>query len=377
MRICLYTDSTLPKIGEQEIAVDALAREFALRGHQPTVLAPWPRGFSFGGSVTPYPVMWHPRFLSIDMFVSWYQRFLIKHHARYPFDVLHCHGLYPAAFLAAQAKDRLGVPLVVTCRAIKAPAGSGTPQVVEALQAADSVIAVSGSVRHMVTGLLPAVAERLIEMGDGIHLADFAPMSDESAVCEAMSLKPGAFALYLGRLKRRNGVDCLLRAFASLPATITAQLVIAGEGGERAGLEILADQLDIRDRVRFLGAVSTDTARRLLRSARCGIVPSRSDDASTIGVLEGFASGLPMIATDLADLRRLVQHEVNGLLVAPDAPHELAAAIARLFSDDALATRLRNAASRAVKLHDWGVIAERHLSLYASLLKSRRHLIAA
>ena len=51
MRICLYTDTALPKMGGQEMVVDALARQFLALGHQPVVFAPRPRKLSIRGEI--------------------------------------------------------------------------------------------------------------------------------------------------------------------------------------------------------------------------------------------------------------------------------------------------------------------------------------
>ena len=115
MRICLYTETALPKIGGHEMAVDALAREFLALGHEPVVLAPHPRRplLADDGSL-PYPVVRHPRFFSTHWFVSWYRWYLQRLFARQSFDVLHCIGLYPPGYLAALSRHRLNVPVLIT-----------------------------------------------------------------------------------------------------------------------------------------------------------------------------------------------------------------------------------------------------------------------
>src|SRR5207253_10824191 len=105
MRICLYTDTALPKMGGQEMVVDALAREYLALGHEPIVLAPRPRRplHPQDGDLA-YPVVRHPRFFSTRLFVSWYRWFLQRLYRRRPFDVLHCHVIYPPSYLAALSR---------------------------------------------------------------------------------------------------------------------------------------------------------------------------------------------------------------------------------------------------------------------------------
>src|SRR5581483_547929 len=115
MRICLHTCTAFPKLGGQEAVVDALARHFLGLGHQPMVLAPRPKRLSRpDDSGLPYPVYRHPRYVSTRRFVGWYGRFLLAAHAKYHFDVIHSHDVYPSGYVAALCTPKLGIPLVIT-----------------------------------------------------------------------------------------------------------------------------------------------------------------------------------------------------------------------------------------------------------------------
>ncbi len=116
MRICFYSETALPKIGGQELVIDALARQFLALGHEPLVLAPPPknRPVTAHDAALPYPVVRHPRFFSTRYLVEWYAMFLRRAWRQHRFDVLHCHSIYPCAYLAALTKDRLGIPTVIT-----------------------------------------------------------------------------------------------------------------------------------------------------------------------------------------------------------------------------------------------------------------------
>jgi glycosyltransferase involved in cell wall biosynthesis len=114
MRICLYTETALPKMGGHEMGLDALARQFLNMGHEPVVLAPLPRlPLRPNDSTLPYPVIRHLRFFSTRYLVSWYRWFICRLHRQLEFDVLHCHGIYPPAYLVALSRDTLKIPVVV------------------------------------------------------------------------------------------------------------------------------------------------------------------------------------------------------------------------------------------------------------------------
>ena len=99
MRICLYTNTwRCRKVGGQEIVVDSLARQFLSLGHEPVVSDPLAE---IAGSVLmrlryPMTVAWHPRFLSTRCFCVLVWTLDGKAASPRRFDVIHCHGTYPA-----------------------------------------------------------------------------------------------------------------------------------------------------------------------------------------------------------------------------------------------------------------------------------------
>lgn len=377
MRICLYTDTALPKMGGQELVVDALARQFLALGHQPVVLAPKPRKLSIRGESYPYPVARHPRFFSTQYFIGWYRWFLTQHYAKQPFDVLHCHGIYPPSYLAALVQHRLPVPIVVTSHGgdvyeqnVRLQKPVIVERCVQGLRSASALVAISRFTRDGFARLCPEAAPRIVDIPNGVHVATYAVRAARPSD-PSVNLEPDSYALFLGRLKHRKGVDVLLHALALLPDTGKVQLVIVGDGEERAALEELSRKLGLAQRVRFLGTVIGATKAHLLQNARFGVVPSRQWEAFGLVVLEGFASGLPMIASDMPGLADLIQPDVTGLLVPPEAPDQLAAAVGRLFSDDALVRNMSQTARQNVQRYDWRNVALRHVELYERLMAAR------
>jgi glycosyltransferase involved in cell wall biosynthesis len=382
MRICLYTDTALPKLGGQEMVVDALARQFLELGHSPVVFAPKPRKLSIRGEAYPYEMVRHPRFFSTQYFIGWYKWFLLQHYRRQPFDVLHCHGIYPPSYLAALLGDRLGVPVVVTSHGgdvyehnVRLQKPVIVERCVQGLRSADALVAISRFTREGFGRLCPEAASRIVDIPNGVHLDAYTARVEKPANWD-FKLAPKSYAMFLGRLKHRKGVDLLLQAFVRIPATGKVQLVMVGAGEERAPLEALSEQLNLTDRVRFLGKVTGPAKAYLLQNARFGVVPSRQWESFGLVVLEGYASGLPMIATDMPGLADLIQPEETGLLVPPESPDQLAAAMHRLFTEDALVSRMSENARQVVPQYDWRNVARQHLALYENLIAGRRALAA-
>lgn len=374
MRICLYTDTALPKLGGQEMVVDALARQFLSLGHEPVVFAPYPRKLTAQDDALPYPVVRHMRFYSTQYFVSWYRWFLYRHYRSSPFDVLHCHGIYPPSYLAALLGDWLPVPTIVTSHGgdvyeqnVRLQNPTIVERCIEGLRGASALVAISRFTREGFARLCPEASPRIVDIPNGVHLSAFKERVAKPSDFD-FNLEPKSYAIFVGRLKERKGVDVLLHALARIPPTGKEQLVIVGDGEERAAWESLSSQLGLTDRVRFLGAVTGPAKTYLVQNARFGVVPSRQWESFGLVVLEGYASGLPMIATDMPGLADLIQPETTGLVIPPESPVQLATALQRLFADDALVERMSEAATKAVQPYDWSNVARRHIELYQRLI---------
>lgn len=154
----------------------------------------------------------------------------------------------------------------------------------------------------------------------------------------------GPTLAFAGRLGPQKALDVALEAVASVPAV---SFVIAGDGPDRAALELRARELGTHGRTRFLGSVSRDVVLRLFRAADATVLSSSWENLPHT-VLEALAVGSPVIATAVGGVPEVVRDGENGILVPPDDPGALADAIRRLLDDDALRARLADAAPGSV-----------------------------
>jgi glycosyltransferase involved in cell wall biosynthesis len=171
--------------------------------------------------------------------------------------------------------------------------------------------------------------------------------------------------LALGRLVPIKGFAHAIRAVAGMHGV---ELVIAGEGPERAPLEALARSLGAR--VRFAGEVRGAEKEALFCAAHAFVLPSiELDSGRTEGmpttVLEAMEYGLPVIASRTGGVSDVVEHEHNGLLVPAGDERALHSAIEQL-RDRAQRTRLgQNARDTAQQFH-WDTLAPHFESLLGS-----------
>jgi glycosyltransferase involved in cell wall biosynthesis len=132
--------------------------------------------------------------------------------------------------------------------------------------------------------------------------------------------------LWAGRLD--EGKDPLLALDAvAHTGNDAVELIVAGDGPLRGAAEARAAQLGIGGRVHFLGDVARDQIAQLMRAADCLLLTSHSEGGGPRVVVEALASGLPVVATDVGEVRRTVSDKVNGRIASDHEPETLAEAL--------------------------------------------------
>jgi len=121
-------------------------------------------------------------------------------------------------------------------------------------------------------------------------------------------------------------------------------LWLAGEGPERKALQKQARELGVTDRVHFLGW--RDDTAELLAAADMFISSSRHEPLGNV-VIEAWAAGVPVIATEADGPRELIRHNEDGFLVPVDNAEALADAMQHFAGDAGLCTRLTDAGRKA------------------------------
>ena len=125
-------------------------------------------------------------------------------------------------------------------------------------------------------------------------------------------------------------------------------LVIAGDGPERPRLEALAKELNL-SQVLFAGTVHGEELQKLIAGCCFSVFPSHAYETLGKSILESYAWGRPVIASDAGSRRELVQHGVTGLLYSDGDRDQLAHSIGFLFDRPDLIERMGAAARRCVK----------------------------
>ena len=231
---------------------------------------------------------------------------------------------------------------------------------------ADRVIADSEHTRRDVGRLLDVPAERIAVIPLGVDAA-FSRVVDAEALAmmRGRYALPEAFILYVGTLEPRKGLDTLVDAYATLADTLPHALVIAGQRGwYTEALFAQVRRLGLERRVRFTDYVADADLPALYSLADVFAFPSRYEGFG-LPPLEAMACGTPVVSSNAASLPEAVGDA--GLLVPPDNPGALAAALRRLLGDADLRARLRAAGLAQAQCFTWEETARHTLTVYREL----------
>lgn len=167
-------------------------------------------------------------------------------------------------------------------------------------------------------------------------------IEDAAALKLRLAAENGPVVLFAGSLIPRKAPDTLLRAFALIAGDVPrAILAFAGEGPLRDTLEREAQQLNLANRVHFLGFLKEDRLRATYLAADIFALPTRGHEGWGVVVQEAMAAGLPVVVSDrVGAASDLVIHEESGMVFSADSEIDLAKCLLHLAQGDAIRERI-------------------------------------
>jgi glycosyltransferase involved in cell wall biosynthesis len=292
------------------------------------------------------------------------------------FDVVHIFGMY----------DLLGPAVGAACRKrgvryVVEPIGMFVPIVRNLwlkrmyhlgwgrrlLQRADAVIATSSQeVEELAAGEVSR--ERIVLRRNGVEVP--ARWPERGAFRKAQGISPDEkLVLFLGRLSSKKSPDLLLRAFAELCGTFggtSLGLVFAGpdEGGMKTQLEQMAEQLGVRSKVRFTGAIFEQDKWAAYRDADVFVLPSQNENFGNTAA-EAVAAGTPVIVTEQCGIAPLLAKEAG--LVVPHVVAALRDGLRRILSEAELREKLSAGCAKVTLRLGWDEPVRDMETLYTRL----------
>jgi glycosyltransferase involved in cell wall biosynthesis len=266
------------------------------------------------------------------------------------FEIVHTHTaltphvtLLRAGFLALAGRIRRRRVVVHVHSGRSGPWLSTKPRRLLARMAllpAQVVVTVSEDSQKALASILGSSRVRLID--NGVDLADYGPPGQPH--------DPPRI-LYAGVLSPRKGLLDLLEASAILTRRgVRHEILLVGGTPERGEMEEAVVRQAAGPTAHFIGAQPHDAMPALYRDADLLCLPSWTE-GMPLSILEGMATGLPVVATAVGDIPRAVADGLTGRLVPPRDPQALAGALDPLLRSPDLRGRMGAAGRRRAEEH--------------------------
>lgn len=178
----------------------------------------------------------------------------------------------------------------------------------------------------------------------GIDPARFAP-ADAAAARAELGLPPLFTIGILATLRSWKGHALLIEAFRQLRAQgRPAQLLIVGDGPQREALQAQVAAAGLQDAVRFTG--HDPRPERWLQAMDLFVLPSYANEGVSQALMQAMMSGLPCLTTNVGAMGEVARHDETAIVIPPNDPPALAAALVRMTDDAVLRERLGASARR-------------------------------
>lgn len=292
------------------------------------------------------------------------------------YDLIHAHWVYPSGIAGLVTARWHRLPLVITSHGGDLNLARRIPPLRWlsgwVSRAADTCIAVS-----------EALVEDFRRLGVDDEKACFVPLGveppsevvagEETAAFRAYRSHDGVRLLYVGSLIPRKSVGTLLEAYRELvrrghPLT----LAVVGGGPEEPGLRSFVGTHNLRD-VHFLGFQAPAVAQQWMAAADILVLPSFSE-GRPVAIMEAMASSVPVVASNIAGTRELVEHGSTGMLFAPGDAAALAQCLEALIRDGAARTGMGRRARSKIEAEGLLLsdVVRKHVDVYQTMIAGHR-----
>jgi len=245
----------------------------------------------------------------------------------FDFDVLDAHYFYPDGVAAMMIAGWLNKPLICTARGsdITLLTRYAGPRklIGSAVESCETVITVSRALKEEIENL-GYHAKRIEVLRNGVDLELFKPVRDRNAVRRQLGLEKFTF-LSVGNLLELKGHHMTIKAMQNLPE---CELLIAGDGLMNKKLKALVKDLNVADRVQFLGTIDHDKLPSYYAAADILVLASSREGWANV-LLEAMACGTPVVATNIWGTPEVVSTAAAGVLV-DRSPESILAGINQL-----------------------------------------------
>ncbi|MBT5470092.1 MAG: glycosyltransferase [Nitrospina sp.] len=288
--------------------------------------------------------------------------------------IVNSHWLVPQGLISAFFKKRYGYFHAITIHAAdvfllaRIPFGKLLTRFI--VDNTDIFLPVSRKNQEILESLAPnkKIRSEILPMGVSIQFFD----SSENVAPEELGIDvTKKNALFVGKITEKKGLPYLIRAFTDWSKTESnARLIIVGDGFMRSQCEEEANQLNVADKINFVGMKSKTEVRNYLKNSDLLVVPSIIDslgetEGAPVVVMEAMAAGKPIIASDVGGISDMVSDNLNGIIVQPKDVTALTEAFKTIYYENSLQT-MGKKSFEIIQDYDWKSIGEKYKNAFSN-----------
>lgn len=388
MKIAYLTQSYPPMISGAALVVQHLAQGMVARGHEVLVLAASDEGRGYT-TETPWlrvvrlPALPNPSRAN-QHFIGWAYAHIYRELQAFNPDVIHLHDALTVGLAGLWVGKKLGVPTAFTTHQLPwfvstyLPDWAGLREKTENIlwqycrwlnARTDQFIAPTLTIAKVIEA---RIGSHPVVISNGMDLERFTPQplspTERERLCARFGLDPARpVILHVGRLDADKQVNLVIQAATKAMHHTDSQLLVIGDGQQRARLVELAEWRGMEARCFFPGFVQPgDDLAAIYRLASVFVTASEIETQGLV-LLEAMASGVPVVGVRATCVPELVQEGVNGYLVAPKDVDALAERMVEVLENPARAREMGLAGRQIAEQHARARSFDRHEALYQAL----------
>lgn len=376
MRVRFYTESFKPYLSGVTVSVDTFAKGLTELGHEVTVCAPGYPDFTENDTykVFRFPSLGTPLYPGFRLAIPFSQK-----HKQLPLpDIIHSHSPYQLGYMSQALAKKKKIPFVYHFHTlfteylhfVPLPQAISRPIVINIIRSfcknCDLIITPTDIVKDVLVNEYK-VTQRIEVLPTGVEDAAVAKATPQG-IREKYGIPSEAFVLeYCGRLSKEKNIEFLLQAFKDIVAVAPhTRLLIVAFGPHENALKELARTLGIVDKVIFTGRVERDRIYDHLKAGDLFVCASKTETQGLV-VSEAKACGKPAVGINAQGVGRMIEHNIDGLLVPDDKAAFVAATLSLINNREKLAALAKGALKNAQEKYFTSAITKKLVALYNSL----------
>lgn len=364
-----------PTFGGSGVVATELGKALAAKGHeihfitysQPVRLASATRNIRYHEvNVSDYPLFIYPPY---ELVLASKMAHVVKYEK---LDLLHVHYAIPHASAAITAKQVLAeegihIPVITTLHGtditLLGKDASFEPVISFAINKSDAVTAVSQSLKND-TYKLFGINRDIEVIPNFLNLESIGKLRNDG-LREEFAQPDEKLLVHISNFRPVKRIDDVIETFNRVRKEINAKLIMVGDGPDRNAAEQKCRELDLCDKIIFLGNVKNPVD--FLAIGDLFLLPSESESFG-LAALEAMACGLPVVSTNTGGLPEVNRHGVTGMMSNVGDVEDMAKNAIFILSDEKRIQKFRASALQRAADFSLDIVLPQYESLYKSVL---------